>query len=107
MVLPKNFTGKNYDKVFIQHCLKGDLLKVRDFVNKFIYDSQDLKTMLINSINIIIDSKKIPDELKYKLINLIGECEYRLTISSDFYICSQWLCANTFNVVSEFKEMRK
>jgi len=103
----KNFTGKSFDKIFVQYCLKGELIKLRDYINQFVYDSQDLKTVLINSLDLIIDSKSIPKDVKYELISLIGECEYRLSLSSDYYITSQWLCANVYKVVSNFKEKNK
>lgn len=102
----KNFIEKekNHDKIFIQLCLKGELLKIRNYVNENISDSHEMSTLLINSLNIIIDSVNIPPQLKYDIINLIGECEYRLTLSSNFYLCSQWLCANIYISICKYKE---
>lgn len=102
----KNFIEKekSHDKTFIQLCLKGELLKMRSYVNEHIYDSEELRTLLVSSINIIIDANNLPHPLKCDIINLIGESEYRLTQSSDFFACSLWLCANTYNSVCKYKE---
>lgn len=91
------------DKTLINACLKGKFATVRNYLDEKISDSEDIRDVLKYSLNCIIDSEKIPLPVKVSIIELLGEAEFRLTMTSDYGLTSQWLCSKIYQAVINYK----
>jgi DNA polymerase III delta prime subunit len=103
----EDYISKEYNKEFLQHSLKGDLLNLRNYLDENVFDEFQLKKILRKTLNLVIDSKNIPDQLKPKVIILIGDTEYRLSVSSDYYITAFWFCNKLYKLKMEYKKNNK
>ncbi|MFW9875028.1 MAG: AAA family ATPase [Candidatus Thorarchaeota archaeon] len=89
---------EEYDKKFIGLCINGKFEELRDYIDENVSDGDQLRQIVKNSIDIIIDSEKLNDkqEFKSEIIKLLGECEYRLMMGSNHYSVAFWLSANAY-----------
>jgi len=105
----KNLEVSNHDKDFIQLCLTGNYIKLRDYINNNIPDIRSLQDILKNSLDLIVDSsnekftnKEYGKELRSKIIELIGECENNLARNANHYISSLWLASRVFLTINKY-----
>ena len=79
--------------------------ELHDYLDEKIVDSYDLRDILLKSADIIIDinNDKFTPIIKSGILKLIGECEYRLTQSTDHRLAGHWLCAKIFLLITNIK----
>lgn len=90
----ENFISVDDNKQFISLCMNGKYNDLRNFLNEKISDEGQLRQIIKASMDVVVDSKNLDTEMKHEVLKLLGEAEYRLTMSSNHYAVAFWLAAS-------------